>query len=372
MSARNPRATLKRSRAPVDALCVTQTTDPALAPAGGLSAVPSATPGTPAAPATPAAVPAPAAPRAAVSVIPFLRALVDVRRFRPALQGRVGPRVRIDGRLRKLQVPTCVLTTPSTWCARCSATTSSSSSPRTNEADFAYAHRGRRSLPCQRLPLSAVAPVWSSAASASARSRSTTSACRDVIAPLSMEPRGLVLVTGPTGSGKTTTLAGMIDHINANRDVHIVTIEDPIEVLHHDQLVDGEPARGPRRHRGLLRRAPCRDAAGPRRHPRRRDARPRDGEGRAVRRRDRPLRHVDAAHDGRAGDHHPRHRLLPSARAEADPASRSPALCAASSVSAWYRVRTGRAAAWPSRCASTPAGSPTPSRTRTRPRPSTS
>ena len=51
-----------------------------------------------------------------------------------------------------------------------------------------------------------------------------------------MEPRGLVLVTGPTGSGKTTTLAGMIDHINANREVHIVTIEDPIEVLHHDQL----------------------------------------------------------------------------------------------------------------------------------------
>jgi twitching motility protein PilT len=45
-----------------------------------------------------------------------------------------------------------------------------------------------------------------------------------------------VLVTGPTGSGKTTTLAGMIDHINANREVHIVTIEDPIEVLHFDKV----------------------------------------------------------------------------------------------------------------------------------------
>ena len=51
-----------------------------------------------------------------------------------------------------------------------------------------------------------------------------------------MEPRGLVLVTGPTGSGKTTTLASMIDLINAQREVHIVTIEDPIEVLHSDQL----------------------------------------------------------------------------------------------------------------------------------------
>lgn len=45
--------------------------------------------------------------------------------------------------------------------------------------------------------------------------------------------RGLVLVTGPTGSGKTTTLATMVDWINVNRDRHIVTIEDPIEFYHH-------------------------------------------------------------------------------------------------------------------------------------------
>ena len=57
-----------------------------------------------------------------------------------------------------------------------------------------------------------------------------------VLGPLALEPRGLVLVTGPTGSGKTTTLAGMIDHINNNREVHVVTIEDPIEVLHFDKL----------------------------------------------------------------------------------------------------------------------------------------
>jgi twitching motility protein PilT len=48
-------------------------------------------------------------------------------------------------------------------------------------------------------------------------------------------PRGLVLVTGPTGSGKSTTLAAMIDHINKNEYGHILTIEDPIEFVHTSQ-----------------------------------------------------------------------------------------------------------------------------------------
>src|SRR5450759_4261556 len=56
-----------------------------------------------------------------------------------------------------------------------------------------------------------------------------------VILQLANEPRGLVLVTGTAGSGKTTTLAAMIDHINHTREGHIVTIEDPIEVLHRDE-----------------------------------------------------------------------------------------------------------------------------------------
>ncbi|MDE2484708.1 MAG: type IV pilus twitching motility protein PilT [candidate division NC10 bacterium] len=55
-----------------------------------------------------------------------------------------------------------------------------------------------------------------------------------VIGKLAMEPRGMVLVTGTTGSGKSTTLAAMIGHINSNRMGHIVTIEDPIEFLHSD------------------------------------------------------------------------------------------------------------------------------------------
>jgi twitching motility protein PilT len=56
-----------------------------------------------------------------------------------------------------------------------------------------------------------------------------------VIRDLADLPRGLILVTGPTGSGKTTTLAAMIDHINTTKPVHILTIEDPIEVLHPDR-----------------------------------------------------------------------------------------------------------------------------------------
>jgi twitching motility protein PilT len=50
---------------------------------------------------------------------------------------------------------------------------------------------------------------------------------------LIMRPRGLILVTGPTGSGKSTTLAAMVDYINENVDHHIITIEDPIEFYHH-------------------------------------------------------------------------------------------------------------------------------------------
>ncbi len=53
-----------------------------------------------------------------------------------------------------------------------------------------------------------------------------------VIVDLCARPRGLVLVTGPTGSGKTTTLAAMIDYINQNFDHHIITVEDPIEFYH--------------------------------------------------------------------------------------------------------------------------------------------
>jgi twitching motility protein PilT len=57
-----------------------------------------------------------------------------------------------------------------------------------------------------------------------------------VLKQIAMLPRGLVLVTGPTGSGKSTSLAAMVDHINEHKATHIVTIEDPIEFTHGDKL----------------------------------------------------------------------------------------------------------------------------------------
>lgn len=57
-----------------------------------------------------------------------------------------------------------------------------------------------------------------------------------VLEGLTDKPRGLILVTGPTGSGKSTSLAAMVNHINVNRALHIITIEDPIEYLHTHKI----------------------------------------------------------------------------------------------------------------------------------------
>ncbi|HJV03551.1 MAG TPA: type IV pilus twitching motility protein PilT [Burkholderiaceae bacterium] len=59
--------------------------------------------------------------------------------------------------------------------------------------------------------------------------------CPRIFAELALKPRGLVLVTGPTGSGKSTTLAAMVNHVNENEYGHILTIEDPIEFVHESK-----------------------------------------------------------------------------------------------------------------------------------------
>ncbi len=56
-----------------------------------------------------------------------------------------------------------------------------------------------------------------------------------ILAKLAMQDRGLILLTGPTGSGKSTTLAAMVDHINDHREAHIITIEDPVEYYHESK-----------------------------------------------------------------------------------------------------------------------------------------
>jgi twitching motility protein PilT len=58
----------------------------------------------------------------------------------------------------------------------------------------------------------------------------------EICKKIALLPRGLILVTGPTGSGKSTSLAAMIDHINTNSRAHVMTVEDPIEYVHRDKL----------------------------------------------------------------------------------------------------------------------------------------
>ena len=140
-------------------------------------------------------------------------------------------------------------------------------------------------------------------------------ACRRSWRKLAERPRGLVLVTGPTGSGKSTTLAAMLDKINAERNEHILTIEDPIEYIHQHKgcLVNQREVHSDtqRLRRGAARRA----ARGPGHRPHRRDARPRDGRGGAAHRRDGPPDVRDAAHELGGADDQPHHRHLPGAPA---------------------------------------------------------
>ncbi len=172
---------------------------------------------------------------APTSIEPYLRALLECGGS--DLHCKVGspPRVRIDGRLRKLQAPVLKPADTEAFVAEVLRADLVEEFTKTNEADFAYSlagvgrfrvnafrSRGSAGLVFRRVSVGAI-PL-------------EDLGLPPVLSALAMEPRGLVLVTGPTGSGKTTTLAGMIDHINNNREVHCVTIEDPIEVLHYDKL----------------------------------------------------------------------------------------------------------------------------------------
>ena len=119
---------------------------------------------------------------------------------------------------------------------------------------------------------------------------------------LADEERGLILVTGTTGSGKSTTLAAMVDHINRTYAKNIVTIEDPIEYLHKDKTSVVHQREIGFDTTVLLPGAAAGAAPGPGRDPDRGDARRGDGRHRAQRGRDRPPRAQHAAHDRRGRD----------------------------------------------------------------------
>ena len=136
---------------------------------------------------------------------------------------------------------------------------------------------------------------------------------------IAAEERGLVLVTGTTGSGKSTTLAAMIDYINTTRAAHIMTVEDPIEYLHrdHHSLVNQREVAVDTK--SFAARAAQRAASGSRRDPGRRNARLRDRRDGAARGRDGAPGVLDAAHARRDRDDQPDHHGVPAAPAAADP-----------------------------------------------------
>jgi twitching motility protein PilU len=95
--------------------------------------------------------------------------------------------------------------------------------------------------------------------------RSTRWACPTLLKELVLEKRGLILMVGATGTGKSTTLASMLEWRNQQMTGHILTFEDPIEFLFTQQEVDRQPARGRPRHQSLQIGAEERAAPGARR-----------------------------------------------------------------------------------------------------------
>jgi twitching motility protein PilT len=141
------------------------------------------------------------------------------------------PQVRVDGELQRLQLPAL---TPADSKQLVYSILTDSQKKRFEESmdlDFSFGIRGLARFRCN---------VFSQRGAVSAVFRLIPEKIRtfgelglpSVLASLADRPRGLVLVTGPTGSGKSTTLAAMIDKINSERHGHILTIEDPIEYLH--------------------------------------------------------------------------------------------------------------------------------------------
>src|SRR2546428_1483689 len=144
------------------------------------------------------------------------------------------PQVRVHGHLKRLQMPE--LTPAETKQLVYSVLTDAQKKrfEETMELDFSFGIRGLARFRCN---------VFTQRGAVGAVFRLIPEKIRSfgdlglppVLAKLAERPRGLVLVTGPTGSGKSTTLAAMLDKINKELKGHIITVEDPIEFIHRHQ-----------------------------------------------------------------------------------------------------------------------------------------
>lgn len=172
---------------------------------------------------------------AALQIAPFLQAVVVNHGSDLHLKVGGPPRIRISGSLVPLQTDPLTAAGLETLVRETMPTDVEVQFDATNEADYALsvpgigrfrvnAFRSRGAVGCVMRLVGDEPKTLAELA------------LPDVIRSLALEPRGLVLVTGPTGSGKTTTLAAMVDAVNETRPVHILTIEDPIEVIHRDKV----------------------------------------------------------------------------------------------------------------------------------------
>jgi twitching motility protein PilT len=161
----------------------------------------------------------------------LLKALVDNSGSDLHLTTQTPPQIRVHGKLQLLDLPP--LGPADTKALAYSVLTDSQKKrfEETLELDFSFGIRGIARFRCnifnQRGAVAAVYRVIPEQIKSF-----NELGLPAVLATISERPRGLVLVTGPTGSGKSTTLAAMIDKINTERREHIITIEDPIEYIH--------------------------------------------------------------------------------------------------------------------------------------------
>ncbi len=161
----------------------------------------------------------------------LLRVMIDQQASDLHISAGSPPRIRIHGKLGPMGTVPLTSTDTKTLCYAILTDTQKHKFEEENELDFSFGIKGlsrfRGNLFVQR---GTVAGVFRTIPFKIKTFQEL--GLPPIMEELSNKPRGLVLVTGPTGSGKSTTLASMIDKINNERAEHIITIEDPIEYLH--------------------------------------------------------------------------------------------------------------------------------------------
>src|SRR4029453_1295095 len=170
-----------------------------------------------------------------MSTLPeLLKTTVDLDGSDLHIATNTPPQVRVHGHLQRLQLPEMQPAETKQLVYSVLTDAQKKRFEETLELDFSFGIKGLARFRCnlfnQRGAVGAVYRLIPE------KIRSFTElGLPAVLATLSTRPRGLVLVTGPTGSGKSTTLAAMLDKINNERHDHILTIEDPIEYIHSNK-----------------------------------------------------------------------------------------------------------------------------------------